>query len=1267
MEATEWLNRLEMSIAADIALRHEDSLIELETFFRDLLNLVFGWNLQNANTLLGGSQDSFDLSDDAASLAVQVTATTTAEKIRKTIESFVGTHDTTYRRLVFVYPRVTLPNTRANFSDSLNGFDFDADRDRLGFGSVLKEAQGFTIDKLECLIQLLRKELRPLGAALQIADRSASELSAKYAKWVHQTSSTFFVPGLSVTMPIEDAWVRLKVMKDDKLIVGTKSSLDEQFQNYLEFGQRIRAAASDSVASDSLPLTHSRTVLVGGPGDGKSTMLKRFAWRLSSDGAIVVRVRLPIVLRTMLAGRTFEEAVRLFGFDGSGIPDNGAIQLLDSADYLLCDGLDECDPHRAHIAEQIIRWSVGHNDCRICVATRPVGHEAAFLPGFSHFALQPPEDHDVQELSRKLFQTAGHDDTWFLKWADFVKSIDSEKSKREAPHIRVLASRNPLLLGFLIRLTLDGIDIGKTRSGLYAQILEIIGSNTPNDREAVTINERVATEVANSLAWKQTLTPFCSSQESLDFVSGHLQHQFNLDLLQADSYAKAGLQYWQNRRLVEIVSSGNDSRIFFIHLSLQEFCAARYARDLKSPKFTDWIRQVRRQPSWKQVILLLAGLEDDSRTISALLALDGPHDPVSCDGLLAAAAFFERNPPDLAVLPRLLDSLAKRFESEIPLVAIEAAKHLARLAPYAKQALKDISRQKALDAPWSKLGSLLLRMHVDDSRETIDEFKEWFKNRKAISVHVPTIGSPNDSQELPEEARDLQNQTIELGVERMIASHDKNEIAEYFAKVGELGNVSAGLLSTIQQRLIDIGLPETAKALWRHSFDTSMFQGMESAARRSRKGEANLLKLIALASRATKKSENEPPFLVLSVLVSALQYWGSTSRAMATLEDLEPNDDEAGVEVIRALTAALKLDPLLLGGEALAALEFCTKHESQLYNAIEHAAAAAPDWTVLTPDRFNPKLIAQGLLHQFSLISRAAAEAIYSGFATSDAASVIPGAFEAYSEHVIWYAAAIAQGCMGEKAMEATLSRLERAISVDHKCLFREIARHCGEKRRRSAVDCFLSWLKVENSELAASIAEYLAEFSPPLGADAVESLRELLVRWTEYSTKCDHGIIVKGGGMCPKCIIVPRSPRSFILKELIRLNAISFDELIRLCGDSRSDVADVAKSAVVERAAASVERFSDVLERVETNQLSPRVLDKLLKLPIEQGSPIAKKAERLLHASDLQLRLATIGQLSGKWIDRAAAIVYLRICLGDKEPTIRTLATRVLRLLEVT
>jgi len=167
-EMKEYLIRLELHIRADIALRHQSSHIELEAFFRDLLNQTFGWNLGNANAKLGPNQDSFDLFDEHGNVAVQVTVTTTAAKIKKTLKGFIGKHDRQYKRLIFVYPVIDVPESNADFNALLKGYDFDASRDRIGFGVILQKAQDMVVDDQEALVQLLRKELKPLGTSLQM-------------------------------------------------------------------------------------------------------------------------------------------------------------------------------------------------------------------------------------------------------------------------------------------------------------------------------------------------------------------------------------------------------------------------------------------------------------------------------------------------------------------------------------------------------------------------------------------------------------------------------------------------------------------------------------------------------------------------------------------------------------------------------------------------------------------------------------------------------------------------------------------------------------------------------------------------------------------------------------------------------------------------------------------------------------------------------------------------------------------------------------------
>jgi len=164
----EWMVRLEAAIRVDGSLRHQDSLIELENFFRDILNFVFEWRLENANLLFGKNNDSFDLSDSEKRVAVQVTVTTTPAKIRNTLNTFIGKHDSSYDRLLFIYPVIECPKSQADFSNDLKGFDFEPSRDRLGLSSILEKAQDMDVRRQGEFLKLIARELHPLGASLRL-------------------------------------------------------------------------------------------------------------------------------------------------------------------------------------------------------------------------------------------------------------------------------------------------------------------------------------------------------------------------------------------------------------------------------------------------------------------------------------------------------------------------------------------------------------------------------------------------------------------------------------------------------------------------------------------------------------------------------------------------------------------------------------------------------------------------------------------------------------------------------------------------------------------------------------------------------------------------------------------------------------------------------------------------------------------------------------------------------------------------------------------
>ena len=60
-----------------------------ETILIPLLNEIYGWNLENLNYSENNNKPGIDLADKAARVCIQVTATTTSDKVKHTLEQFI--------------------------------------------------------------------------------------------------------------------------------------------------------------------------------------------------------------------------------------------------------------------------------------------------------------------------------------------------------------------------------------------------------------------------------------------------------------------------------------------------------------------------------------------------------------------------------------------------------------------------------------------------------------------------------------------------------------------------------------------------------------------------------------------------------------------------------------------------------------------------------------------------------------------------------------------------------------------------------------------------------------------------------------------------------------------------------------------------------------------------------------------------------------------------------------------------------------------------
>jgi hypothetical protein len=306
----------------------------------------------------------------------------------------------------------------------------------------------------------------------------------RFRRWVGATTREFYSPAIGKRFPIDQAWSAVRILDESRQSSSSHASaretLAKEILRYQEW-HRLAERSTDIRASDAAAFVrlNKHSVLVGGPGAGKSTLGRRLTHEFNSTGKLVVRVRLKSVATMISRGHTFDEAMRTVASDGSGVTAGCATALLTSPDALIADGLDECDPIRADVATGLKAWADGHPSTAVCILTRPVGHAPDLLPGFAHAELLPLDRGAIQ--SRVLWFTVAlilHPPKAASVAAAFLDSVVD----RSRTSVASIASRNPLLLTFLVRLHVDGIPIASRRAPLFESIIELMLKSQPVDR-----------------------------------------------------------------------------------------------------------------------------------------------------------------------------------------------------------------------------------------------------------------------------------------------------------------------------------------------------------------------------------------------------------------------------------------------------------------------------------------------------------------------------------------------------------------------------------------------------------------------------------------------------------------------------------------------------------------------------------------------------------------------------------------------------------------
>jgi formylglycine-generating enzyme required for sulfatase activity len=390
-------------------------------------------------------------------------------------------------------------------------------------------------------------------------------------------------------------------------------------------------------------LEQHRLVIVGDPGAGKSTFLRRIVCALCESRLGVASEKLPERLK--LDPATFPILIRISDLSeflarnaqtDSGPSDPAdspmwIVRLLESqcgplwgldGDFFLrqiqegpcllaLDGLDEAPGAgvRERLARMVEKAARVWPKCRIAVTTRPKAYtEEVVLAGFSEAR--------IGNLDKEMVRT------FLSRWSEALFPESGEKAARHArelaeavesrPDIQRIA-QNPVMLTALAVLHWNEKRLPQQRADLYESILNWLSRSRkqrphrPSPERCIALLQELARAMQEHAGGRQV-------QVAREWAAGILAPRFR-EIDSPEEQLERAARFLEEEELDSgiVVRRGSDVR--FWHLTFQEHLAARAlaAEDDSERRRVLFKEQRAWQPEWREVALLLAGLLHEQR------------------------------------------------------------------------------------------------------------------------------------------------------------------------------------------------------------------------------------------------------------------------------------------------------------------------------------------------------------------------------------------------------------------------------------------------------------------------------------------------------------------------------------------------------------------------------------------------------------------------------------------------------------------------------
>lgn len=180
-EIVDELSTVENQIAMRSKLGLYDLNVYSESFFKDVLNAVYGWNLKNLNSARS-NEPGLDLGDEAKRVAIQVTSRSDARKINDTLSKITDEQAKKFKNIyvLILGEKKSTYKLNKELSESLNFNETNI----LDVQHLCRIALDLPINRLQDLHEIIRTNVAKLLVELEIADPKTGRFPTNgFDKW----------------------------------------------------------------------------------------------------------------------------------------------------------------------------------------------------------------------------------------------------------------------------------------------------------------------------------------------------------------------------------------------------------------------------------------------------------------------------------------------------------------------------------------------------------------------------------------------------------------------------------------------------------------------------------------------------------------------------------------------------------------------------------------------------------------------------------------------------------------------------------------------------------------------------------------------------------------------------------------------------------------------------------------------------------------------------------------------------------------------------